>query len=62
MYECFNCGERAVIWDNDFSFEDYCYEGDGIVHELHCTNCGASITYLVPFEERIEVPFDPVEE
>lgn len=48
MYECFNCGERAVLWDGDFSFEDYCLEGDGIVHELHCTRCGARITYEVP--------------
>ena len=50
MYECFHCGARAVIWDNDFSFEDYGYEGDGIVHECHCTNCGASITYYIPID------------
>ena len=31
MYECFHCGHRAVIWDCDFSYEDYGYEGDGIV-------------------------------
>lgn len=22
MFECFHCGCRTVIWDNDFSFED----------------------------------------
>jgi hypothetical protein len=38
---------RAVIWDNDFSFEDYCEEGEGIMHECHCTNCGARITYRI---------------
>lgn len=32
MYECFHCLTRAVIWDSDFSFEDFGYEGDGIVH------------------------------
>lgn len=32
MYECFHCGSRGVIWDNDFSFEDFGYEGEGIVH------------------------------
>ena len=32
MYECFHCGERSVIWQSDFTFEDFGYEGDGIVH------------------------------
>lgn len=54
MYECFHCGERAVIWDNDFSFEDYGYEEDGLIHECHCTHCGARITYEVPFENEDE--------
>lgn len=47
MYECFNCGQRAVIWDDDFDFEDYGYEGNGIVHICHCTHCGAEIEYRV---------------
>ena len=51
MYECFHCGERAVIWGADFSFDDYCLEGEGIVHELHCSNCGARITYEIPLEK-----------
>ena len=51
MYECFHCGERAVIWDNDFSFEDYGYDEDGIIHECHCTNCGAEITYVISFHD-----------
>lgn len=51
MYECFHCGERAVIWGSDFDFEDYGLEGEGIIHELHCSNCGAVITYEVPIEE-----------
>lgn len=33
MYECFHCGQKAVIWD--------CFDGDGIVQVCHCTNCGA---------------------
>lgn len=41
---------RAVIWDNDFSFEDYGYDIDGIIHECHCTNCGARITYEIPLD------------
>lgn len=45
MYECFHCLKRAVVWDSDFSFEDFGYEGEGIVHICHCTNCGAEIEY-----------------
>ena len=47
MFECFNCLQRAVLWDNDFDFEDYGCEGEGIVHVCHCTNCGAEIIYYV---------------
>ena len=51
MYECFHCGEKSVIWDGDFSFKDYGLEGDGIVHDCHCENCGARIQYQVPIEK-----------
>lgn len=61
-YECFNCGEYTVIWDSDFSFEDYGEEGDGLIHECHCANCGATITYRIPFddmeEEHLEEKWD----
>lgn len=50
MYQCFHCGKMAVIWDADFDSEDYGYEQDGIIHECHCTNCGAMITYFIPTE------------
>ena len=49
MYECFHCGHRSVIWDSDFTFEDYGLEGEGLVH--HCANCGAEIEYYVPITE-----------
>ena len=48
MYECFHCGNKAVIWDGDFDFSDYGEDGQGIIHECHCENCGARITYRVP--------------
>lgn len=54
MYECFNCGMRAVIWDADFDFSDYGLDEDGIVHECHCTNCGAQITYFCPANGKAE--------
>jgi len=53
-YPCFHCGEQAVIWDNDFDFEDFDYEGVGIVHLCHCTNCGADIEYRVPITPQKE--------
>ena len=52
MYECFECGERAVIWNSDYDFEACGLAGDGIVHDLTCTNCGARITYYVTFDDK----------
>ena len=51
MYECFHCCMKSVIWDGDFSYEDYGEEGSGIIHECHCTNCGARITYYIEDKE-----------
>lgn len=51
MYECLHCGRRSVVWDGDFTFEDMCYEGSGVVHICHCNSCGAVIEYRVPIEE-----------
>lgn len=57
MYECFHCGNRSVVWDSDFDFSDYGWDGEGIVHVCHCTNCGAEIEYRIPFpvEEKEEM-------
>ena len=54
MYQCFHCGAKSVIWDCDFSFEDYGEEGDGIIHECHCTSCGAQITYRIGNDDEDE--------
>lgn len=48
MYECFHCGAKAVVWNADFDFSDFGYDGEGIVQTCHCTNCGAQITYRIP--------------
>ena len=45
MYECPFCGAKAVIWDADFDFSDFGYEGDGVIHAYHCTECGEDIEY-----------------
>ena len=34
---CWHCGSE-LIWQNDFSYEDYGLEGDGIVTILLCPN------------------------
>lgn len=49
-YQCFHCLHDGVVWDSDFSFEDYGYEGEGIIHVCHCTYCGAVIEYAVPIK------------
>ena len=51
MYECFHCLDKSVIWDSDFTFEDYGLDGEGLVHHLHCANCGAEIEYYVPITD-----------
>lgn len=37
---CWYCGHE-MIWGGDFTFEDYGIEGEGIVANLSCPNCGA---------------------
>lgn len=55
MYECFHCGARAVIWDSDFTLEEWGICKEGLVHVCHCTNCGADITYYIYEKEDEEV-------
>ena len=54
MYECFHCCTKSVIWDSDFDFSDFGYDGEGIVHMCHCTNCGAKIEYRIPIPDEDE--------
>jgi len=49
-YECFHCGHHTVYWESDFDFEDYGYEGEGIVQNCHCHHCGADIEYRIRFD------------
>ena len=43
---CFHCG-GSVIWDNDYSFDEMGYDGEGVVHCCHCADCGADIEYRI---------------
>lgn len=38
---CYNCG-GPVVWQNDFSFEDYGLLGEGTVHVYSCSNCNTN--------------------
>lgn len=51
MYECFHCLSKSVVWDSDFDLSDCGYEGEGVVHMCHCSNCGAEIEYVVRNKE-----------
>lgn len=53
-YQCFHCCTNGVIWDNDFDFSDYGYDGEGIVHVCHCVNCGAEIEYKISIPDEEE--------
>ena len=47
MFECFHCGQRSVVWQCDYDAEELGYEREGIVHILHCANCGADNEYVI---------------
>lgn len=51
MYECFHCLSKSVVWQSDNTFEELGYEGEGIVHNCTCSNCGAEIEYRVPINK-----------
>ena len=38
-------------WNSDSSFEDYCMDGDGIVANLSCSECGATAEFYTAIEE-----------
>lgn len=49
LYQCFHCcSPHSVLWNCDYTFEDYGYEGEGIVQCLQCMVCGAEIEYRIP--------------
>lgn len=58
MNKCYVCGNETVIWKSDFDYEDYGYEGNGIVHNYTCMNCGADIEVREPINADREVQHD----
>ena len=43
----FSLSTKVSNLDSDFDFEDYGYDGEGVVHICHCVNCGADIEYRI---------------
>lgn len=52
--KCWFC-DNELIWGGDFDPEDYGYDGNGIVSNLNCINCGATFecTYLEENDGRL---------
>lgn len=50
-FQCFHCLHNSLVWQCDYDFEDYGYEGDGIVQVLVCSNCGAEVEYKIYFDD-----------
>lgn len=48
--KCVNCG-CTMGWQNDFDFEDYGIEGEGIVTVYHCGNCDTLSENYIPIKE-----------
>ena len=46
---CHFCGGKT-IWNADFSFDDYGYDGEGIIAVLTCTECEAEWNGFLPLE------------
>ena len=50
VYQCFHCLHNTVCWNCDYDFEDFGYDGEGIVHICTCSNCGAEIEYRISLD------------
>lgn len=57
MTTCWFCSE-SMIWGGDHSAEDCGYEGEGIVANLSCPNCGAYAEFILIDEETDEICLD----
>lgn len=54
MYQCFHCLNNSLVWQSDYSFEDFGYDGEGIVHILICSKCNSEVEYRVPLNKENE--------
>ena len=47
MVKCYAC-KSEMIWQNDFNFEDFGYEGDGVVSCFSCPACDTYAEFVIP--------------
>lgn len=47
---CWHCSSE-LIWNSDFSYEDYGLEGEGIISVLSCGCCNAMVEVYLPLDE-----------
>ena len=47
MVKCYNC-EFEMIHGRDFPFEDYEYDGDGVISCFTCPKCGTYAEFVIP--------------
>lgn len=50
MTQCWFCSTE-MIWQSDFSFEDYGFDGEGMVAVLSCPKCGCTAEFSLSDEE-----------
>ena len=50
---CWFCNSK-LIWNCDYSFEDYGMEGEGIIATLSCSGCNALFEGYLSFESEEE--------
>ena len=50
MVKCYNCASD-MIWGSDFDFEDFGYDGEGIVSSFTCPKCSTYAEFVMPNKE-----------
>lgn len=48
---CPNCGKGTMIWESDYTFDDFEMGGEGIVSVWQCMECGTWINVFIPIPE-----------
>ena len=49
MVSCYNCGTEMIL-ESDFDFEDFNYEGEGVISCFSCSKCGTYAEFTIPFK------------
>lgn len=49
--KCYNC-DADMIWGNDFHFDEFGYEGEGIVTCFTCPKCETYAEFVIPEKKK----------